>query len=346
MSIWDTLGIKPTNDITEIKKAYASKAKEVHPETDPVKFNELHRAYQMAQSYARSSYETVYSTSDVDSWSKVESTSNKSIGEYSFAFEEVGKAEAEIFQLIEQIIYYKSTKKERSEYVQKLFGYEKLFDYLVAHEKMREKFSAVLELECLRTKDIKRIKKAFDKYFETKLPESLQAIDSLLNAPKRGYGRWFFILPYLAFLMALMCPNYILYYKTDDIQAVFAFTLFVLIIIWAVVMFFQRTRANEVERSLPSSIEQRIGVGTFILGLFSGGSWLMSTCCFFILPSLEDGFSLVENIFGTSLTVFVPNNSIAIVTLIACLFGYLCHSMSISSARTDAQMDYWKNNYQ
>ena len=346
MNIWNTLGIKSTKNIAEIKKAYANKVKDVHPETDPVQFNELHSAYQMALSYAKGSYEKVYSTSTTDSWSTVDTSNLEMDEEYSLAFEVVGKNEEEILEILKKLIYYKSTKKERRGYLKKLLGFEKFFDYLLAHENMRQSLSVILELECLQQRDIKKIKKSFDNHFSKGFPESLRAIDSLLSAPKRGYGKWFFILPYLAFLMALLCPNYMFYYDEEDIQAVFTFTLFVLIIIWSVFMFFQRTRANEVERSLGKVIEQKIGLGTLFFGVFSGGSWLMSVSCFFIMPAMEDTFHLADMmILGISFTAFVPNNFIAVMSFIACLFGYLCYLIAGSNGRTDAQMDYWEKHY-
>ena len=54
-SIWSILGLSaPTKDITEIKRAYAAKAKMTNPEDDPEGFERLHGAYKSALSYARS----------------------------------------------------------------------------------------------------------------------------------------------------------------------------------------------------------------------------------------------------------------------------------------------------
>ncbi len=53
MSIWDELGISQTNDIRQIKKAYASKSKLVHPEEHPEEFRQLHEAYESALMYAK-----------------------------------------------------------------------------------------------------------------------------------------------------------------------------------------------------------------------------------------------------------------------------------------------------
>lgn len=53
MSIWDELGIARTNDIRQIKKAYAAKSKLVHPEEHPEEFRQLHEAYESALMYAK-----------------------------------------------------------------------------------------------------------------------------------------------------------------------------------------------------------------------------------------------------------------------------------------------------
>lgn len=54
MSIWDELGISPTKNAREIKKAYAAKSKLVHPEEHPEQFQKLHEAYKAALNIANS----------------------------------------------------------------------------------------------------------------------------------------------------------------------------------------------------------------------------------------------------------------------------------------------------
>lgn len=53
MTGWEILELEPTNDLNEIRKAYARKAKKFHPEDDPEGFRRLYDAYQWAQSQAR-----------------------------------------------------------------------------------------------------------------------------------------------------------------------------------------------------------------------------------------------------------------------------------------------------
>lgn len=52
MDIWKILEIEPTKDKRAIKKAYASRAKLVHPEEKPLEFEALYEAYQKALEYA------------------------------------------------------------------------------------------------------------------------------------------------------------------------------------------------------------------------------------------------------------------------------------------------------
>ncbi|MDE5984042.1 MAG: J domain-containing protein [Eubacterium sp.] len=52
MNIWAELGISPTKNVREIKKAYAAKTKLVHPEEHPEEFQKLHEAYRLALEFA------------------------------------------------------------------------------------------------------------------------------------------------------------------------------------------------------------------------------------------------------------------------------------------------------
>lgn len=54
MNIWEILGIPPTEDIAEIKSAYAKQAKLNHPEEHPEEFKTLQNAYKIAMKLAKS----------------------------------------------------------------------------------------------------------------------------------------------------------------------------------------------------------------------------------------------------------------------------------------------------
>lgn len=53
MNIWEILGIPPTTDMIEIKRAYGQMAKKWHPEEHPEEFKRLRNAYQSALQWAR-----------------------------------------------------------------------------------------------------------------------------------------------------------------------------------------------------------------------------------------------------------------------------------------------------
>lgn len=57
-NIWTVLGIDPTEDLSEIKKAYARQSRSYNPEDDPQGFMKLREAYQAALAYVQDQTET------------------------------------------------------------------------------------------------------------------------------------------------------------------------------------------------------------------------------------------------------------------------------------------------
>lgn len=54
MNFWSILGIQPTNNLRDIKRAYAKQSKVYHPEDDPENFQRLQKAYQEALAWQKS----------------------------------------------------------------------------------------------------------------------------------------------------------------------------------------------------------------------------------------------------------------------------------------------------
>ena len=54
MNFWSILGIQPTNNLKDIKRAYAKQSKVYHPEDDPENFQRLQKAYQEAIAWQKS----------------------------------------------------------------------------------------------------------------------------------------------------------------------------------------------------------------------------------------------------------------------------------------------------
>ena len=54
MNFWSILGIPPTKNLKDIKRAYAKQSKVYHPEDDPENFQRLQKAYQEALAWQKS----------------------------------------------------------------------------------------------------------------------------------------------------------------------------------------------------------------------------------------------------------------------------------------------------
>jgi hypothetical protein len=54
MNVWQELGIAPTAEVREIRRAYAQRLRHTHPEDDPEGFQRLRAAYESAMAAAAS----------------------------------------------------------------------------------------------------------------------------------------------------------------------------------------------------------------------------------------------------------------------------------------------------
>ena len=81
---WKILGIEATDQIKEIKRAYAKRSKEIHPEDHPEEFMQLHDAYEQAMAIAKhQDTQTFFVPSDIIKVSPVENNEDTS-NEFDF----------------------------------------------------------------------------------------------------------------------------------------------------------------------------------------------------------------------------------------------------------------------
>lgn len=95
MSIWKRLGIEPTTDKRAIRKAYAAKTREIHPEEKPEEFKRLHEAYQAALGYADYIKQVRQSGGSVTSFYRTEEDETVDAGEMEEAQAEESETSAE-----------------------------------------------------------------------------------------------------------------------------------------------------------------------------------------------------------------------------------------------------------
>jgi len=77
--IWETLGIMPTTDKKEVKRAYAEAVKHCHPEEEPEAFQKLYKAYQAALNLCalRAKGQSVLQQEDKESYEKARQLFNQ-----------------------------------------------------------------------------------------------------------------------------------------------------------------------------------------------------------------------------------------------------------------------------
>lgn len=161
MNIWSILGIQPTNDIRAIKKAYAKRSREIHPEESPEEFSELHNAYEQALKYAKGeSYESVsiYSQQkDVDVEDEITETQNIFVEGFDFNAEAM---DAEFDEIVKN----------------KVIEMRKI----AVVEKAVEEFYILNKNKTARN-DIDNWKRVLNNFFETGMAKNQYALDCLAD---------------------------------------------------------------------------------------------------------------------------------------------------------------------
>ena len=64
MNCFTVLGIEPTTEKKKIKRAYAAKSREFHPEEHPEEFQRIHDAYEEALAWAERNVESEVGPAD------------------------------------------------------------------------------------------------------------------------------------------------------------------------------------------------------------------------------------------------------------------------------------------
>ena len=342
MDIWKTLGIKRTKDISEIKRAYAEKAKEVHPEEDPTGFNDLHNAYTSAMRIARSSSQTSFELTNKNDNEVIEVNSLNN--EHVYIFQSIGHNEKVISQLLNEILDYRKSRKERSKYVSEILNNEKFFDYVSKSPVIQKDFFAIIELECLKQKDIRRIRKAFTNYFKNNIPAALKPTNVFLNSPTRESIQWLFMIPFIAFVVSIVAAFAFAGVNSSSYLLIgYILTYLGLMIIWAVSSFGKRIKFGKISRY---EVEKKMGNGLLNYYFTQGICFVLASLLFFNMNSLDDKFYITDTVFlGLQMSTFASDDVIIqfgffsiFFTMIICYVIYLA---VVSSGRASAQKEYY-----
>lgn len=174
---WNLLGIEPTDDISAIKRAYALKSKEYHPEEQPEKFRQLHSSYKEAVSLARKRGKT----SSVPPQSKVPTKSKSNIpteSDFEIPVDSANQNSAKTapdFESSPDDIFDKidaEVKKQNSEYIVGINRLLKMIDIAFSQKNILKISYAVNEIkdseDFKKYKDDRRFLKALCDYLNSK----------------------------------------------------------------------------------------------------------------------------------------------------------------------------------
>ena len=287
MDIWKILGIERTNDTKIIKKAYAEKAREVHPEEHPEEFQKLHNAYVDAMNYAKNMRVTklkdavIVETNIVEKMEPKQSKKNETIVVTNIGqpkkqeplentVEKVietptveiesqvfigldSKAEQkrkEVFATVDMILNPSSSKIVRSRCVDTLLANEYFYSLLIDDNIVNDKFKMILNLECLSRKDIRKILKFLKMKNKEKEPAMLREIIKLLHMPIYGLEQTVYLFPHFTyFFVFLISPFMELDIGTNFFPVIVNYML-VLIVAWYIFIYSKTAKSKEVRMKI------------------------------------------------------------------------------------------------
>ena len=201
MDIWKLLGIDPTDDEEKIKKAFAERTKEVHPEENPEEFGKLFDAYKRAILQARSRKNAQLQQSSSSSELKEVSlvTSDSDDNEESLYYDELftttfekRKEKVNIFsyKLGELRIRHLSWKK-RNELTKELINHEGFSGFLIKDVMFKEQLFMMIKKGYFVFFDIRDLK---DKIGKEQQKLQTPYLNELVVLLKKQYDKNFIYL--------------------------------------------------------------------------------------------------------------------------------------------------------
>jgi len=237
MNTWKLLGIEATIDEEKIKKAFAQKAKEFHPEENAAEFQQLFAAYKIALGYAKSNEYSHEQIASHNEWIKL-SVSENVVDEneddsYGVQFDEISvrvqeKTNFGIEKLRELKIRDLSWKK-RHEFLAALVNADNFVAILQEYEKFCFDFAQMIDGRYFSFSNMVLIKK--------KLPQqqgitSLRSIHISLDAYNKRLLSCMFIISFIpSFVAQLMSEGYYYFYQTVFMALVMAVLVVLTILI-------------------------------------------------------------------------------------------------------------------
>ena len=125
MNAWEILGIEPTSDKKEIKKAYARLLKQYHPEENPEEFKQIQAAYQQClhQDQEIESVSFEQNKQDIK-------TQPISIKEDTIVPPPIPKAETLFVKSEKDVVVYQDILNSIKKVCQKRLGLKRLYKFL------------------------------------------------------------------------------------------------------------------------------------------------------------------------------------------------------------------------